>query len=489
MAIDRSKRRRNHYDDSGSTTLVVGGVGMALGSLFVVFVGFMLAHLCLIILQPECATKQYTGEGATAITAATATTTNTTIAPASIPSPFSTNSKPELVLGATSAIASVSEEATKFKPAVSPFPAKAKFPPNCTSEQLDVVSEQLPPAGCLKRENKPWIYWDCSFANKTYCGNANPHWFFDFIHQSKNVDETFRGIIVGCNKGYEALELLRIVSPPSRNKTYDWKQWRDTFSGNATDDLTAEIDLSVDCPINGKATSNTRASATKNVHVYCIDAMPNTIDRLNRTKQELGYGDELDIVKMVVSDQVISQGIPVLVTDMIGSMAVGPYHWKRKCKKNADSDCVNVFQGSIDHLVESKPALRATTTDAETGLNTSPLIQFLSITAETSDYDVLKGAAKNLGRIQYIDFSYDWNANWTYKDLKDLIFRLKKKGFVCYFTGSNGEDMWRITDCWLDHYGLKFPASIGCTNANIPEAEPLLERMEGMFLKTLNKAN
>ena len=80
-----------------------------------------------------------------------------------------------------------------------------------------------------------------------------------------------------------------------------------------------------------------------------------------------------------------------------------------------------------------------------------------------------------------------WNFRWGHYNLKDLIFRLKKKGFVCYFTGSSGEEMWRITDCWQDHYEKKYKASIGCVNANIPAAEPLLDKMEDMFLKTLER--
>ena len=111
----------------------------------------------------------------------------------------------------------------------------------------------------------------------------------------------------------------------------------------------------------------------------------------------------------------------------------------------------------------------------------------MSIISECSDYDILQGTANNLGRIQYLDFGYHWNFRWGHKSLKDLIFRLKKKGFVCYFTGSSGEDLWRLTDCWQDHYEIRFPATVGCVNANIPAAEPLLNEMEELFLETLKK--
>merc|ERR1711935_727252 len=109
----------------------------------------------------------------------------------------------------------------------------------------------------------------------------------------------------------------------------------------------------------------------------------------------------------------------------------------------------------------------------------------MSISAEGSDYEILKGAAQNLGRIQYIDFGYHWNWHWGSQSMQDLMYRLKKKGFVCYFTGAQG--LWRITDCWQEHYAIKFPAQVGCVNANIPEAEPLLTKMEDWFHKTLAK--
>ena len=40
---------------------------------------------------------------------------------------------------------------------------------------------------------------------------------------------------------------------------------------------------------------------------------------------------------------------------------------------------------------------------------------------------------------------------------------------------------------WQEHYELRFAASIGCVNSNIPAAEPLLNRMEGIFLETLKR--
>jgi len=473
------KERRDRSNDSSGRTFVIGGIATALGSVFIVFVGIVLAHFCLFILQPECITKKYIAPTATASASmhiSRASNSSGTVAT------LDTAPKSKFVIGVISSTIN-SEPPAKEKLPPPLFPATAKFPPQCTSEQLDVLAQQLPAEGCVEKAKRPWRFMDCSFSQKTICGNANPHWFYDFVHESSN-DDTFRGIVVGCNKGYEAVELLRIASPPSDKNKYNLDEWKKEFSKVDGDE---EIDHSVDCPISGATTSNTRGSK-KNLHIYCIDSMPKTVAHLEKTKMALGYGDELDITKMVLGDRLEEDGINVKRHVPIAAMRYGHHHWTNECAQKPET-CILVPLAPIDYFIDTKPALRATAIDTETELNTSPPIHILSIAAEGSDYEILKGAAQNLGRIQYIDFGYHWNWRWGKYSFKDLIFRLKKKGFVCYFTGAGGLDMWRITDCWQDHYDIKFPAMIGCANANIPAAEPLLEKMENIFLETLKKTN
>ena len=357
------------------------------------------------------------------------------------------------------------------------FPPGAKFPPQCTSEQLGVLKVQLPGDGCVQSKDRPWVYMDCSFAVATQCGNANPHWFYDFIQQDQQHengdDSTFRAIIVGCNKGYEAVELLRIASLPSNDSKYDWKAWKKHFMNVDT-----PIDESEDCPIPGKFPSNTNSDRKRKSQIYCIEGFPKTFSQLEKTKATLGYGDdELDLTNIIIDSESLGP-LRVYSEDPIGAVSIGYKHWKMQCRKH-DEKCFDVDTIGIDDWVKTKPGL----------VEGKPPIHFMSITAEGSDYDILKGAFHNLNRIQYIDFGYNWNWKWGDKSFKNLILRLKEKGFVCYFTGSNGTDLWRITDCWQEHYEIKFAASVGCVNANIQAAEPLLNRMEGIFLETLKRKN
>lgn len=127
------------------------------------------------------------------------------------------------------------------------------------------------------------------------------------------------------------MELLRIVSPPSENSnSYDLKTWKEEFLKVDGDDDN-EIDDEIDCPAAGTAKSNTGAASGKKVHVYCIDGMPETVAQLETTKKALGYGDELDITKMVVGPDFLEEGYQVKITDHIAAN-IGKWSARRNNK-------------------------------------------------------------------------------------------------------------------------------------------------------------
>eukprot|EP00537_Pseudo-nitzschia_pungens_P012548 CAMPEP_0172386648 /NCGR_PEP_ID=MMETSP1061-20121228/4120_1 /TAXON_ID=37318 /ORGANISM="Pseudo-nitzschia pungens, Strain cf. pungens" /LENGTH=493 /DNA_ID=CAMNT_0013116057 /DNA_START=95 /DNA_END=1576 /DNA_ORIENTATION=+ len=487
MAFSRSHRRRPGSNRIGNHRIVVmDGFATILGAVLIVGVGVLLAHLCAFLLRPACIyDNDASAVSRFAMDVSVPAPSNSIGLRRTDPEPAKISvAKPEpaKISVAKPEPAKISVEfKTTTKPPAPLFPEKAKFPANCSAEQFDVLAKQLSGEGCKKYADSPWRQ-DCSFSKATLCGTANPHWFYDFIHQSSNdgdkVDDTFRGIIVGCNKGYEAVELLRIASPASDNNKYDLEKWKGEF---ARVDNGEEIDSTVDCTADGKASSNT-GGRLKKAQIYCIEGLPKTVKQLEKTKAALGYtDDELNFYSFVASSH-YQEFYEVKTSDPIGKVKAGNYHWTEECEK-VPKECSTTSTNYIDNWIKNVPDLAPKTEDP----TASPLIQFLSVTAEGSDYEILKGAFQTLRRTQYIDFGYHWNFDWGNYSLKDLIFRLKKKGFVCYFTGHNGQDMWRITDCWQDHYEIKFSANIGCVNANIPAAEPLLEKMEGMFLETLKK--
>ena len=113
------------------------------------------------------------------------------------------------------------------------------------------------------------------------------------------------------------------------------------------------------------------------------------------------------------------------------------------------------------------------------------LFDFLSIDVEGFDFAVLMGGPQLLQRTKYIEFEYNWKGQWKDHKLSAAIDMLKDTGFVCYWAGAYGH-IWRITDCWLDYYDLKFWSNVACVNMRIPEAAPLTARMEELFQETLD---
>jgi hypothetical protein len=73
-------------------------------------------------------------------------------------------------------------------------------------------------------------------------------------------------------------------------------------------------------------------------------------------------------------------------------------------------------------------------------------------------------------------------AGFGLTDQKELLTEiLPEKGFVCYWSG-NGK-VWRITDCWLDHFAYPNWSRVSCVNAR--KATPIMDRMEAIFQNTL----
>jgi hypothetical protein len=111
-------------------------------------------------------------------------------------------------------------------------------------------------------------------------------------------------------------------------------------------------------------------------------------------------------------------------------------------------------------------------------------IHYLSLNTEGNDFDLLVGAARNLKRVHYLDLYYHWHGTWGKRSLTTMIERLKAKEFVCYWPGTENK-LWRITDCWQDHYEHRFWAKIACVNTL--QAPGLAQKMEDLFQKTLQK--
>jgi hypothetical protein len=162
--------------------------------------------------------------------------------------------------------------------------------------------------------------------------------------------------------------------------------------------------------------------------------------------------------------------------------------------------CVQTDEDAASPLTTIKTALglafelQVTIADAGLGLDTvwaglpkkvigSP-IRYLKI-SKGSEYDTIANSPGVMARVQYLEFGYHWSGPWKDHNLKDLIDD-QLQTFVCYWHGENG-NLWRISDCWQDHYANKQWANIACVSTVHADAKDIHTKMEAAFLATLAK--
>ena len=102
---------------------------------------------------------------------------------------------------------------------------------------------------------------------------------------------------------------------------------------------------------------------------------------------------------------------------------------------------------------------------------------------------MISGGKKSaLSRVNYLEFEYNWLPPWKNTPLLGVIDDLDSIGFTCYWAGFN-KTIWRITDCWLDHYKIHTWSNIACVNRNAPDVRDVANNMERLFLETIDKGD
>lgn len=308
-----------------------------------------------------------------------------------------------------------------------------------------MIRSQLPPDACLKTHRNPWAN-NCSFSFATRCPQAV--WVDEFYQH--HAAQT--AVYVGCNKGMDAINALRMISA---NPAIDKNAWRDSFFKDQT------IESGVCNQEFGEQFSIPASRTQTPAVVHCIEAMPITAAHLNRTAGELGLDESLIVTNAAMASV---DGVAVFpnVEEKVGVEGMG----LADCKKNQDN-CKEVPLYKLDtYLEDSGP------------------IDFISVDVEGYDFDVLLGANETLPHVRYLEFEYNWKGSWGKQKLSDATNFLKSHGFTCYWAGTEGH-IWRITDCWLDYYDLHFWSNIACVNLNDPIIKPMARRMEQLFQETV----
>ncbi|KAL7526395.1 hypothetical protein ACHAWF_001749 [Thalassiosira exigua] len=368
-----------------------------------------------------------------------------------------------------------------------PSSAPAPRPEDCTAEQLGVVRWQLPPDDCVRYQRQPWTQ-RCSHSYATRCPDAV--WLGDFYarrhaaaaeNPAKSSPEApFVGIFVGCNKGMDAVDALRMGSGDPR---FDKGEWVEAMTRGGKVELRHGVCDQISnpqfaLPPQRNDTDDGEPRRGLSPQLHCVEPVPATYAALARAAYETGYD---------------KRGLVVKQAAVSGEDGVAPF----RRRSGAGQENTAITPGCPPSECVEVPLYRLDTY-VERFVPPGSMIDYLSVDAEGHDYEVILGgeeamanrtaAGAALGRVRYLEFEYNWSGPWGTRSLREAIDRLDRRhGFTCYWAGFNGT-LRRITGCWLEHYDIKFWSNVACVNRDGgEEAREIGEDMERRFIETLGR--
>ena len=344
-----------------------------------------------------------------------------------------------------------------------PLKEGVEGPAKCTIEELMRVRMHLDPHACAATINRPFKQ-KCSLSKATKCPDTSNYLdeYYDELQKqflkSSNRDEfgSFVGLSVGCNKGFDALNTLRMGTFDASLSKEAWKKemlkdgelWESVCAQDATSPFS--VDTGVDTPRKGV--------------VHCFEPMPATFRKLKEASKDLGYDEKGYKVIHAAVDKESSKAY-FQSSAKSGVENIGLEACKRKAK-----DCsveVEVLTLS-DYVKQNIPGKGP--------------IHILQVDVEGYDNNVLQGAGKEvLQRVEYLEFEYNWMGPWKKYHLYDTIEMLDEIDFTCYWTGV--QKLWRITGCWQVYFDIHAWSNISCANRR--RVPGLASKMEGVFQQTL----
>jgi len=336
---------------------------------------------------------------------------------------------------------------------------------NCTTDQLSRIRKHLPPDMCIKKKRAPWLQ-KCSFTQASKCIRAT--WLTDYytdIYKTNHTiaSEHFVGISVGCNKGLDALDTLRMGTS---NAIFDKGAWLNAMHSDGIP-VTESV-----CSHAGNKTEQFSVNPThkRSGELHCIEPFPPNYMKLKNSAESLVIDQE----GFIVINAAMSKEEGVLLFPMpnvsagverlsLGSCVGNIGEKQRKLCKEVDGFTLETY---VKKNIPSE----------------SP-IHILSIDVEGYDFDVMIGGKDSvLDRVQYLEFEYNFMGPWSKQKLSDAIRMLDEHAFTCYWAGD--DVLYRISGCWQEYYNIHHWANVACVHHTQQE---LAKNMENTFLRTLTK--
>lgn len=287
---------------------------------------------------------------------------------------------------------------------------------------------------------------------------------YDMHRNNPEITPTpFLGINVGCNKGYDAINMARMGM---LNPHFNHESWRQALEEMG-------LDKKGSCRQGSKSdefqypfsSQNSALSPIRRGETHCIEPMPSTFQVINGVAQKL----RLDKEGLVMTQAAISStdGTIDFPNANAGVENLGIHTCKEK-KRFCESVPMYSLETYVDTFVHGQGP-----------------INILSIDVEGFDFDVLFGAGSVLDRTEYLEFEFHEVGNWGGYHLTDSIRLLDTKGFTCYWAGV--DKLWRITGCQHPLYEKWHGwSNVACVHRS---TVGLAKIMEQLFLKSIQTSN
>jgi len=345
-------------------------------------------------------------------------------------------------------------------------------PQSCTSEQRKKIMMQLTPDKCHSLY-APYKQ-KCSLTQATKCPDAT--WVDSYYvaldrkeRKARNKSDDFVAVYVGCNKGYDAVNTLRMGTGNAKYNKEVWHdQLQETYHSVCKQDGTEEFPINKVEVVDGT--------------VHCIEPMPTTFGSLKSSSEKLGWENEFVVSQAAISK---SNGEAYFQSvDNVGQENIGLQNCeelKRHDPEGFKENCVKVNVYTLDHYMEN---IAAVNNNEKKDREQQGTIELLSIDVEGFDFDVLLGGKRTISRTEYLEFEYNWMGSWSEQKLMDAIKMLDDFGFICYWAGQ--DKLWRIDEsCWLDHYDWHVWSNVACANRDLNSI--VAKKMEDIFQNTLKE--
>ena len=362
-------------------------------------------------------------------------------------------------------------------------PLSLSPPPVCSEDQLVIVKRLFQGPIATRCPHATW--WDEHMLNLfLHEAAAMSHAGLPASLMSSSSGMRL-GIVLGCNKGDDAVALLATLSG---NRNISVGRFREAFANVSGGEFVPRVcqyhpltALNKYHPL-WKVTSKVSSSLSPAARVFCVEAGTNTANTLQkaRDQMEVNWKDLFTVTHAAMSSKDGTAYFP--------KVGVGTEH-RGMCPTNEGTnssqpppdECEPVMMYSLDSYIDNvvRPKLLE-----DMSASDEFLIDVLSVDVEGFDWVVLGlgGANQTLPRVKYLEFEYHEVGMWAKYNLSDVALELwEKYNFICYYAGIG--ELWRVTNCFQPYFNDHMWSNIVCVNILLNPVQA--EIMESMFQRQL----